>query len=432
MIGIPGSKDIVFGYEVAKWETLNTAEQAALKQVEKELQAFLGGFATKILDLKKTLRERKQDLENAKNKQYGKLGESKDFAAYLMKDGGYVEQLRQLGMSLAQVKRQYDPAGLKAVRDTLDKLNGEKLKERYRLYGDPGPLGDKDFWELKLELETPEKKVSAWKSEPGVKVQLVKLITNPAEGYTSQVTRHARVTYRKKLTADDPEGTEYVKDDDDVFTRRYAVMYKTQDFINLLLEKGNKGEELQGKFMTRKNPGSFTQVQPFEAGRNDKDPWLLNDDGSEKKAGDPLTLRQALHVHQELGSRDSARGACLTSISLTETASKGDAWKSNPKVMKTMYSNSGEQFQGKRSENQLVLIDFAQVPTGQQLLYNLYRPDAQAKAQAVGIVKPQDTRDETFFNNEHMLNSVTKNREIFLRVVKKDFVVNWSDLKAKK
>jgi hypothetical protein len=136
-------------------------------------------------------------------------------------------------------------------------------------------------------------------------------------------------------------------------------------------------------------------------------------------AGDDLGTREMLHVHQELGSGPSGRGLCLSSISLSHVEATGGTWRAK---VKRSYANSGDPFSG--TDNLLVLVDLSLVPTGKELLYNLYRPEAQERAVPVRLV----TNAGDFSNNAHMLSSVSKNRELYLRVLTPTFIVNWGEV----
>ena len=428
LIGYANSNNIVFGCTLCNWNELSPEQKKALEPLEKEVKAFLAGIQTKIKEHRIVLRNRKQDLEKAKNDKYTEAVGKDDlasFATYLMKPQGYVEQLRNLGLSVQEVALLYDAAGLAALRKTMGQLNVGKMNKFEIFEG-----ADKS-----ITVVTPG--VGTWgKAKPGFAVQLISLITNPAEGYTLDRAGSGRDIYRKKLHGNSPDETQYVQDDDGIYTRRYGVMYKTQDFVDLLVKDGS----VAGKYVATAKPLNWDQVQPFEAGELlTGKPRLLDNELKPLKEGAPLSVREALHVHQELGSRDSARGVCLTSVSLTEAASTQNGWKTDARIMKKMYANNGTPFQGAKDENRLILVDLSRVPKNAKLLYNLYRPDAQAKAEVVKMKKlrsPEaDVSSEdsyaTFLDNEHMLNSVTKNREIFLRILSKDYIVNWAELQPK-
>jgi hypothetical protein len=213
----------------------------------------------------------------------------------------------------------------------------------------------------------------------------------------------------------------YVKDDDNIVTRRYAVMHKKWDVMDLLLDQGY----LKGRYAEKQrrlaNPKAALDVDPaawevqnFEV--NKKQRYTLEN----RTAGETLNNREMLHVHQELGSGPSGRGLCLTSVSITPTEVENGTWKNK---LKKMYANPGPPFEG--NDTVLVLVDLARVPKDKKLLYNLYRSDAQEKAQSVGIKRGRTILDDT----QHMRDSVTKNRELFLRVLTEDFIVNIDEVK---
>jgi hypothetical protein len=109
----------------------------------------------------------------------------------------------------------------------------------------------------------------------------------------------------------------------------------------------------------------------------------------------------------------------LSSVSLSHLEATSGAWSAK---VKTSYANNGTPFAG--TDNLLVLVDLSVVPPGKELLYNLYRPEAQERAVAVRL----KTNQGDFSDNAHMLNSVSKNRELYLRVLTPDFIVNWDEI----
>ena len=193
-----------------------------------------------------------------------------------------------------------------------------------------------------------------------------------------------------------------MKDDDDIFTRRYATMWKGKDVLKSLL--GTQAGYLKGKFATQNGrtlpkvadplapDPNVKKVQAFEAHQV---PNLT--------AGADLETRQMLHVHQELGSGPSGRGLCLSSVSLSQVEATGGTWKTK---VKKSYANNGTPFAG--SDNLLVLVDLSLVPPGKELFYNLYRPEAQERAVAVRL----KTNQGDFSDNAHAQQRLQEPRAV--------------------
>jgi hypothetical protein len=438
MIGQPGEK-VLLGYEFLGFDNWDAEDKKyfthQLKPKQDEIVKALATFQTSVKNAIKLLKQNsaaaKQSLETEKNSK----ASNGDFASYLMgKSGyeatGYVPKLRLIGVTTQKVlddakfksavstlngffSSLFPPVGVKRMEAVQGKKKQEEISITYTIKA-----------AINAAANTVELKATTTaKGEKSATVTIFKLITDSASAYqaidTPTSSGTARPVFKKKGKEDyAAEPTEYVQDDSGVYTRRYAYMHKKKDVYEILL--GPTGYA-RGRFDTKiaraATPGKldpdpeWRKVQAFEAHQLPG-----------KKIGDQLEPRQALHVHQELGSGPSARGMCLTSVSLTQNEISSKVWKNK---LKKTFANNGTPFEATDASTMVSLIDLAQVPTGQEMLYNLYRPDAQEMAQPVTT----DTNAGVFHDNVHMLKSVTKNRELFLRVLAPEFIVNWEEIK---
>jgi hypothetical protein len=428
MIGNPGAKDVALGITIRKYDDLLPEEKIFVQRFKAEIDTYASEVKDAIKAFKSSQRAAKQELEKEKNDNSGKG----DFHEYLFGQGkyagkGYIEKLRNIGMSAPQLLKY--PAVVKAFTKIKTAVNTPGPLQATYLDNKPVAL-DKTL--SKPEEKRSEKKnyfVAPWENAttrglknktPNLKfdIALLTIHTDPGEAYV-KVADGTRALYEKKGSAEIGGTTQYVKDDDGIFTRRYATMWKGKDVLKSLLD--TESGYVKGKFATAdgsklpavadplaKDDNVF-KVQDFEGKKS-----LPN-----KTTGATLNTREMLHVHQELGSGPSGRGLCLSSISLTQTEATGGGWQAK---VKKSFANNGTAFSG--ADNLLVLVDLAAVPTDRDLLYNLYRPEAQERGVPVKI----STQAGTFNDNAHMLNSVSKNRELFLRVLVPGFIVNWGDI----
>lgn len=443
MIGDKNSTDIALGYEVRKYSELSPEEK---KIVPDRLTKAVDDFATAAKAAINALKEGSSVLKASLEKTKDDLRATStddDFHKYLFGQGtwkskGYIEQLRKIGVTAKTI---FDDVSLKSAVSTLNIEVGKSeptgatpvvtavttpttpvvtapttdTKPPAKSYAFSAEI---DSTKLQVVIKT---KVTG-ATEVIEPIPLLTVFTDSKQAY-QEVTgaTTVRKTYLKKGKSDyrGTDATQYVQDDAGIYTRRYAVMHKPIDVMQALLAPDGvvKGK-LQHALGVTKRPGSTDPLAP--------DPEIYKVQKDEKgrlagkKKGDTLDTREMLHVHQELGSGDSGRGLCLTSISLSESQALSSDWK---KDLKTMYANDGIAFKSP-GKTVPVLVDMGRVPTGKDLLYNLYRPDAQAQAKNVPIRKGQ----MVFRNNNHMLDSVTKNRELFLRVLLRDYIVNWAEI----
>lgn len=401
MIGGAGHGASVLGYAFA------ALDEASVKSVITPFDTRLGANGqtfTQRLDalqqeirrvivaLKGSEKALKDGLEQRKDTKLASLkGDSPALEdlrrQYLMNE--YVPELRGLGMSVAKVESAIKQSQL--YKNLSSAVNGL-----------PAPVMTTEGAALPF-LEVKGGKVTlGYKVQKVVKrsATLVELLTSAADAYIPVTGGAAtqRQVYRKKTFNNYYTGpeTEYVLDDDDIYTRRYGYASKDRTTLEMLFDDGL----LRGKYAKGK-------PLPSASDKLAKDPNIFKQQPSENlpKIGDKsMTTRQMLHVHQELGSGDSQRGTCLAST-----------------PRRNMVSNQGVEFAGIT-----IKVDLARVPTGKELLYNLYRPEAQAKAEATTIRKYDKKSDKTvdFADKQHMLDSVSKNREVFLRVLLPEFLAN--------
>lgn len=440
MIGDKTTTNIALGYEVRKYDELTEKEkQVVPDRLSKPIDDFAAAAKQTIKLLKENSATSKANLERTKDENKTKMSDDA-FSEYLFgKKGsahettGYIPLLRKIGVTandfLSDVR-------LVAAVSTLN-LELAKPATATPTPSTPTtpvsptpsspttpsvtPLAKTYTYKAEIDQTKLQVLLKATGSEPAEPIALVTVFTDSNAYQEVTGSSAARKVYIKKGKRDfaGEDETQYVQDDDGVFTRRYGFMHKGKDVIEALLDGGSgvvKGK-LQAKLGVVKRPGStdpldadpeIFKVQDFERHRLQK-----------RTVGSDLTTREMLHVHQELGSGDSARGICLTSISLSERQAQSSGWESKTK---STYANDGIPF--KSSTTVLVLVDLAKVPTGRTMLYNLYRPDAQARAAKVKMKKGA----QYFNSNQHMLDSVTKNRELFLRVLLRDYIANWTDV----
>lgn len=445
MIGDARTTDIALGYEVRQYDKLTPEEKEKIPdRLKKAIDDFAAAAKAAIKMLKDNSATIKAGLESDKDKLRTTTGDD-EFHKYLFGQGayagvGYIEQLRKIGVTAGMV---LDDGALKAAVVTLnDEFAKPAITATVTPIVTPTPTVSAvttpapKTYTYKAEIDKPKLQVVVKLTGSGVAkdVSLMTVFTDSAGAY-QEVTgaTTVRKVYIKKGKSDfRTDETQYVQDDDGIFTRRYGVMHKPKDVMSALLDTGTgviKGK-LQAKLgiTTRGNAldddAEIYKVQDFEENRLIQ----TRPDGKALKVkrqlvprpqGSNLSQREMLHVHQELGSGDSGRGICLTSVSLSERQAQAGGWEN---TLKTIYANDGIPF--KSDKTVLVLVDLSKVPTGHKLLYNLYRPDAQAKAVTVAMRKGYTP----FTDNQHMLDSVSKNRELFLRVLLRDHIANWTDV----
>jgi hypothetical protein len=207
-----------------------------------------------------------------------------------------------------------------------------------------------------------------------------------------------RDVYRKRGK---PEGNanEYVKDDKGVFTRRYAYVEKNKYQFRDLINTGS----IEGRFVTdpsKKNKPTYTTVG---SGVRNQVPKL-----PEGKAF--TNAYQLAYVHQELGSGPQQRGVSATSTPQHD-----------------VFSNQGVSF--KSEDGVRFAIDLALIPPGsnvEPMVINHYSPAAQQKLQAVigeyAIEKTDEDGNEYTRQFDHYQWSVRKNREIFLKDLRPEYL----------
>ncbi|MGC2660049.1 MAG: hypothetical protein WA324_18985 [Bryobacteraceae bacterium] len=463
MIGDKTTTDIALGYEVRSYKDLTTEEKTIiLDRLSKAIDSFAVSAKAAIKALKEKSSTSKANLEQTKDAKKPTMSDS-EFSDYLFGKNGtlpadsYITQLRKIGVTAGTVMSDG------ALKGAVLTLNGELTKPVAATTSTPtiptvtptvptpsvptspttvtatSPSSTTPTYTYKAEIDETALEVvvkaTGSGSEGTKEVTLLAVFTDSAEAYQevsgATIIRKVYIKKGKNDYKGDDE-TQYVQDDAGIFTRRYCVMHKGKDVISALLDGGPgivKGR-LQGSMNVVTRTGGalapdpeIYKVQPTDANRLQT-----------KTLGDDLTLREMLHVHQELGSGVSGRGVCLTSISLSERQAQAGGWESQ---LKTIYANDGIPF--KSNTTVLVLVDLARVPSGHDLLYNLYRPDAQAQSVDVKMQKagPRRYNKKTkayeskvikFKDNQHMLDSVTKNRELFLRVLLRGYIANWPDV----
>jgi hypothetical protein len=438
MIGDKNSKDIALGYEVRSYKDLSTEEKAIIPdRFTKAIDDFASSAKVAIKALKENSAALKANLEKAKDDNRSMMTDSQ-FSDYLFgkgstnHDDAYITKLRKIGVTAGMVLS--DPA----LKRDVATLSSELTKPVVATVSAtpivtptlPTPVVTTPTVTYTYKAAIDETKLQVIVKATGSgssgnkDVTLLTVFTDSASAY-QEVTGAATVrkVYIKKGKHDykGDDETQYVQDDADIFTRRYGVMHKGKDVIAALLDGGTgivKGRlQADLNVVTRTGGPLARDPEIYKVQNSDKN--RLQD----KDLGDALSLREMLHVHQELGSGPSQRGVCLTSISLSERQAQGSGWEGK---LKTVYANNGIPF--KSAKTVLVLVDFAKVPTGHDLLYNLYRPDAQAQAEDAKMQKKFGRKLVTFDDNQHMLDSVSKNREVFLRVLLREYIANWPDV----
>jgi len=376
--------------------------KSATQTFAQRIEALLAAVRDAIVALKKQEKASKDGLEVRKDKRLGELAGDAPILEekrrdYLLKE--YVPELRGLGMSLQRVETAIK--NCKAYKDLSSQVNSFPAPVKVPSGEMVVPLLEVRDGKLTLGWKPNQKKATPIRT-----TTLVELLLNDT-AYVEVAGGAAatpRQVYRKKTFDKYYSGaeTEYVKDDDGVFTRRYGYASKDEATLKMLFGDG----VLRGKYAKGK-------PLPDSTDKLARDPNIFKKLPKEKdqlpKIGDTadMSLRQMLHVHQELGSGDSQRGICLAMT-----------------PRRNMVSNQGIAFAGIT-----IKVDLAKVPTGKELLYNLYRPEAQAKAEATTIRKKVNDKVTDFADTQHMLDSVSKNREVFLRVLLPDFLDNKDEVK---
>lgn len=404
MIGRAGRQDILLGYnaipitEVEKqiftpWNKADLANQ---------ISGLQDKIKTGITELRANAKAQKQALEEEKKKKMNS-GDEDVRHDWLFKT--YVPRLREIGVTTGTAQTKIKT--LQEYKNFVQAVNN----------GCSAPKQDKDsgkFVILKVNIGNEGLSIRKLVGQEKVgETFIFKFVTKSEEAFETfaptsvAVPALARVIYFKKWSGD--QGQQYVTDDDGVFTRRYGYAAKGFDVLDILLSAGF----LEGKYAAGAGPAA-------DAGKaiewDDKILKLTPEEKGKYQIAakdDKLSVRQMLFVHQELGSGDSQRGICLTSTPTYDIPSN-----------QGVFFTSGDIFR--------IKVDLARVPIGKQLLYNLYRPEAQEKAQAVAMTKfDRKANDYITYSADptHMLDSVSKNREIFLRVLVPDYIVNLAEMK---
>lgn len=200
-----------------------------------------------------------------------------------------------------------------------------------------------------------------------------------------------RDVYRKFGKAEG-KNNEYIKDDEGVFTRRYAFVEKSKYQLRELLNRG----VITGRYSS--DPSSQTP-----RAYNTFDPKLR--DRVKGLPADSTTFAnsyQLAYVHQELGSWQEQRGVSATSVE-----------------KHAIFSNQGETF--KTGDGVRFELDLARVPNGAAgtpQVINHYAAEAQTKMDGsnLGIT---GTHPRDFV---HYQKSTIKNRELFVKDLKPEYL----------
>jgi len=457
MIG-DGRTDIVTGYE---WLTDACAEKLA-PHVPKQsgtgqnnpqapqnaldiAEKIKVAIAEKLTEIRKYERGAKQTLEQKKDSimsEAEKPPQGQDKHTYLFKS--YVPALRQIGISLQKLQLKQTDFST-AVQDILKTIHTGKTSasiESQTLY-------------VKLHAN------SAWAVGPAkASIPIVKFLVG-REGFFKKNIATPRPVYEKRTlnVQDFKKGpNEYVEDDAGFMTRRYAYAEKSREGIDGLI-RGNyaamkgrfvraneqvmrgpvdiihSGQSYKNTYVTdqdyqadliSKTPKvleAYTEViQPQNASARTKGGFIEISDKEGKpviingykrylitsgpgsyvlpKGATDMSREEMLFINQELGSGPHQRGICLAST---------------PKMI---HGNKGEPFRSK--DTVLVEVDLAQVPSGQELLFNLYSKEAQATT--IGLKESRKSKRAPDVMQEHTNTSTAKNREIFLLELKTAYI----------
>ena len=193
---------------------------------------------------------------------------------------------------------------------------------------------------------------------------------------------------RRDLFSAGGAGKTYVKDVRDVPTRRYAYVEKNYwQFMEFLTR--NRLEGRYQNYFRAANPGT---ARPPVTGVRESESKMIR-----RKNKGPLTHEQLAMLHQWKGSGLQQRG-----LSLTSTPRKGQT-----------VGNSGDNFRTKTGVR--LTIDLARIPTGPEapMMINHY---------AHGGVK--DVVPRTVSSKYDYIESVIKNRELFLEFVRPEWIVD--------
>jgi hypothetical protein len=384
MIGTP-TDFIVTGYDFPKTYDSDDVAGISDKGVVTLVRTFQAAAVKALIDLKIEQRTMRQHLEAGKINMMDTLSSEQARHEYLFHT--YVPSLRSIGINL--VKAQV------AVRGAYLKLNCALNKTEY----DTKVHVENRLWGIGVYHRAQEK---IWK---------ILVFYRNGDGFyrvrdddLPDKDKLKRPVYRKKLgdlagTAFAMRAAEYVQDDRGVYTRRFASAAKIIDDLRKISTKG----ELTGRFQ---QSNEKNRALTISASMRQDFPELA--DPKKMK----LSLEQMLYIHQELGSGDQQRGICLTSATKT-----------------THYSNRGAPFLNKHTY--VVMVDLARVPLRKCLLYNLYSQEAQTKT--IGLARkheidPTKVRDATS-TKWHTDASTAKNREIFLRVLRMEYIANEVEVK---
>lgn len=211
-----------------------------------------------------------------------------------------------------------------------------------------------------------------------------------------------RKLYVKRWSGSDKT---YVRDDRNVFTRRFAYAWKGAGAVDILNTTGF----LHGRWR-ESNPDDDIRLK----GNYPTLQWDFPQSGNSSR----MSIQELLQYNQEMGSSPTTQRA----LPFSSTS-------------KLLHGNRGETF--KSSTSRQLIVDLAKVPIGKHLFYNLY--DRSALRHAVtGMLKypvrhsrngpVRGSRSSDAFDAEkqmeHFRKSVLKNRELFLQYLDKRWVVS--------
>ena len=193
----------------------------------------------------------------------------------------------------------------------------------------------------------------------------------------------ARDVYVKKGS-----NKQYIEDDRGVFTRRFAYAEKSKKQMDATL---NVNKPLLGRYA--------------EAGNSlyKKSDRIKETYGFTTGPDEDMNVAEMLYVHQEKGSGDEQRGVSISSTN------------------KPLHGNSGDEF--KSPGGYTLKIDLAKVPKGPDNLFNLYSKRAQD--QTIGLERKGAKGkiiNDAAESKAHTDDSTAKNRELFLRELRDDWV----------
>ena len=232
--------------------------------------------------------------------------------------------------------------------------------------------------------------VTAGKAEGETETVIGEVITEPDTLYvkSAEVQETERETFKKQNPLEENSEKEYIKDTRGIYTRRYAYhemnYHQMVDFI--------MSGELTGRYQMFMSAGEAANTSPQKIAHPQNKQAVSKREDVETQ---DLTWEEVAVLHQWKGSGPYQSGVSLTSTSREQVR-----------------SNKGELFKSKGGFR--IKIDLAKVAAEVPIVNDYATGGVSQNASATTKTRP---------NNYIFPESATKNRELYIERVKKEWVV---------